>query len=73
MAFDMVLMTSTKTPDEIVYKSVKALYSGKAGLIKISPVFNRFKPKKMIPEYKGVKMHPAALKFYSEVGLRPKG
>ncbi|MEE8333317.1 MAG: TAXI family TRAP transporter solute-binding subunit, partial [Alphaproteobacteria bacterium] len=73
MAFDMVLMTSTKTPDEVVYKSVKALYGGKAGLVKISPVFKRFKPRKMIPEYKGVKLHPGALKFYSEVGLRPKG
>ena len=25
MAFDMVLMTSTETPDETVYQSVKAL------------------------------------------------
>ncbi len=72
MAFDMVLMTSTKTSDETVYGAVKALHGGKAGLVKISPVFRRFNPKNMIPDYKGVKMHPGALKFYSEVGLWPK-
>lgn len=72
MAFDMVLMTSTNTADEIVYKSVKALHAGKDGLVKISPVFRRFDPKNMIPDYKGMKLHPAAIKFYSEVGLWPK-
>lgn len=70
MAFDMVLMTSTKTPDEIVYKSVKALHSGKEAMVKISPVFNRFRPDNMVPAYKGVRMHPAALKFYDEVGVK---
>ena len=72
MAFDMVLMTSTKTSDETVYSSVKALHGGKAAMVKISPVFRRFDPKNMIPDYKGVKMHPGAIKFYSEVGLWPK-
>jgi TRAP transporter TAXI family solute receptor len=72
MAFDMVLMSSTKTSDETVYKSVKALHGGKDGLVKISPVFNRFKPTNMIPDYKGVKMHPGAIKFYTEAGLWPK-
>ena len=72
MAFDMVLMSSTKTSNETVYKAVKALHAGKAGLVKISPVFKRFKSTNMIPDYKGVKMHPGAIKFYSEVGLWPK-
>ncbi len=73
MAFDMVLMTSTKTSDEVVYNAVKALYGGKAAMVKISGVFNRFRPDNMIPSYKGVKMHPAAMKFYKEVGVKPKG
>lgn len=71
MAFDMVLMSSTKTPDEVVYRTVKALHAGKEGLLKISPVFGRFDPGNMVPDYKGVKMHPGAIKFYSEVGLWP--
>lgn len=71
MAFDMVLMTSTKASDEVVYKAVKALHGGKAAMVKISPVFNRFRPDNMIPKYEGVKMHPAAIKFYKEAGMWP--
>ena len=71
MAFDMALMSSTKTSNDTVYKSVKALHGGKAGLVKISPVFRGFNPKNMIPNYKGIKMHPGAIKFYKEVGMWP--
>ena len=39
----------------------------------ISPVFRRFKPTNMIPDYKGVGFHPGAIKFYKEVGLWKKG
>lgn len=68
MAFDMVLTTSTKVSDEIVYKSVKALHGGKAAMVKISGVFHGFNPKNMVPHYKGVKIHPGAMKFYKETG-----
>ena len=71
MAFDMALMSSTKTSDETVYKAVKALHGGKAAMVKISPVFRGFNPKNMIPNYKGVNMHPGAIKFYKEVGMWP--
>lgn len=71
MAFDMILMASTKTSDEVVYKTVKALHAGKSGLVKISPVFRRFNPKTMAPNFKGVKYHRAAIKFYKEVGNWP--
>ncbi len=69
MAFDMNLMTSTKTPDEIVYKAVKALHGGKDGLVKISGVFRGFNPGKMPNDIKGVGIHPGAAKFYKEAGL----
>ncbi len=71
MAFDMLMMTSTKTPDDVVYKAVKALHGGKEGLVKISPVFRRFNPKGMAPNFKGVGYHPGAVKFYKEAGIWP--
>ena len=71
MAFDMMLMTSTKTSEDVVYKSVKALYGGKEGLVGVSPVFKSFNPKNMAPNFKGVNYHPGAIKFYKEVGLWP--
>ncbi len=69
MAFDMNLMTSTKTPDEVVYKATKALYGGKDGLVKISGVFRGFNPKNMRNNINGVGVHPGAEKFYKEAGL----
>jgi hypothetical protein len=69
MAFDMVLMTSTKAPDDVIYKSVKALYEGKDEMVKVSPVFRAFDPKNMIAEIPGVGVHPGALKFYKEFGI----
>lgn len=71
MAFDMFLMTSIKTPAEVVYQSVKALHAGKAGLIKIWGGFRGFKPSKMTPVFKGQTYHPGAIKFYKEIGTWP--
>jgi TRAP transporter TAXI family solute receptor len=72
MAFDMALMTSPKTPDDIVYKAVKALYNNKAALVKLSGVFRGFDPKGMARQYSGQRYHPGAIKFYKEVGIWPK-
>ena len=69
MAFDMILMTSTKTPVDVVYKAVKALHFGKKGLVAITPVFKGFVPKNMRLKLEGVNIHPGAQKFYNEQGI----
>ena len=69
MAFDMVLMTSTKTSNEIVYKSAKALHTDKPGLMAVTKVFGNFNPKAMAVDFPGVDIHPGAMKFYNEVGV----
>ena len=71
MAFDMFLSSSKKTSDEIVYKTAKALHENKAELVKITGVYRGFNPKKMAPPFKGASYHPAAIKFYKEVGIWP--
>jgi TRAP transporter TAXI family solute receptor len=70
MAFDMVLMTSTNTSADVVYKAVKALHGGKKGLIKVWGGFRGFQQAKMAVMMKGVNIHPGALKFYKEVGIK---
>jgi TRAP transporter TAXI family solute receptor len=70
MAFDMVLMTSTKTPADVVYKAVKALHGGKKGLIKVWGGFRGFKQARMAVKMNGVDIHPGALKFYKEAGIK---
>lgn len=69
MAFDMILMTSTKISDETVYKAVKALHGGKPALMAVSKVFGRFNPKAMAVDFPGVGIHPGAMKFYKEAGV----
>ncbi|MEK9679472.1 MAG: TAXI family TRAP transporter solute-binding subunit [Rhodospirillaceae bacterium] len=69
MAFDMVLMTSTKISADVVYKAVKALHAGKKALEGISPAFKAFKPENMNLKLDGVAVHPGAIKFYKEMNV----
>jgi TRAP transporter TAXI family solute receptor len=71
MAFDMILMTSSKTSADVVYKAVKAIHGGKKGLIKVWGGFRGFQQSKMAVMASGVKIHPGAMKFYNEVGVKP--
>lgn len=73
MAFDMILMTSVKTPEDVVYKTVKALHGGKDDLMAVSKVFGHFNPKAMAVDLKGVAIHPGAMKFYKEAGITVGG
>ena len=63
-----VLMTSTKTPEKIVYDVVKSIYNDKTRLVEVHKSFNSFDPAKMHIDI-GVPYHPGALKFYKEHGI----
>jgi uncharacterized protein len=71
IAFDMVLYTSDKAKDDVVYRAVKALYENKAELAGIFAPFRGFDPKTMAKPVKDAPYHPGALKFYKEVGIAP--
>jgi hypothetical protein len=68
-AYDMLLVASTLTKDEIVYQTVKAMHAGKDKLAAVTPVLRDFEPAKMHWNYRGLKYHPAAVKFYREAGI----
>lgn len=69
IAFDMVLMTTAKVKDDVVYRTVKALHDNKQDLMATFPPFALFDPKHMAKPLQGVPMHPGAEKFYREAGL----
>ena len=71
MAFDFVLVTSKDTPDEVVYKVVKAMHGGKKSMAGVSKAFNNFQPSEMPKQYDGQTYHPGAIKFYKEAGMWP--
>lgn len=71
IAFDMVLFTSAKVSDDIIYRTTKALYENKKDLVATFKPFALFDPRKMGKPLKDVPYHPGALKFYKEIGLVP--
>ncbi len=71
IAFDMDLNSSTKVPDDVVYKVVKAIYENKADLAATFPPFGIFQPMGMAKPVPGIEYHPGAIKFFKEVGLWP--
>ena len=64
-----IVNASTKTPDELVYRVVKALHASKAKLVASHKAFNGFDPK-MINRDVGLAYHAGAIKFFKEVGLQ---
>ena len=73
LAFDLVVVTSAKVPDEVVYKFVKTIHDHRAELIKAHPSFNQFKPDLMAKRFKSMPHHPGAIKYYKEIGLWKDG
>jgi len=69
IAFDMVMITNAKVPEDVVYRTVKALHDGKPDLVATFPPFALFQPQNMAKPLQGVQMHPGAMKYYKEAGL----
>ena len=67
-AAPFILTASTKTPDEVVYKVVSALYGNKAKLVAVHKAFSDFEGSKMHIDI-GLPYHPGALKFFAEKGM----
>ena len=63
-----LLMASSKTPDDVVYKVTKAIYENKKKLVASHKAFGGMDQKKMHAKI-GVPYHAGALKFYKEKGM----
>ena len=65
-----LISTAAWVKDETVYKFVKAMAENRNELIKGHPIFNGFHPdKRMATQFKGVKYHPGAIKYFKEKGI----
>ena len=71
VSYGVNLLASTKTPDEIVYKVVKAIHDNGAALGKIFPPLRLLDTKAMAQEIAGVEYHQGAVKYYKEIGQWP--
>jgi len=66
--YDYTLYASKATPDDIVYKAVKAVYENESELKEAGALFRTFDPKNMSRD-QGIPYHPGAEKFYKEAGI----
>jgi hypothetical protein len=63
------LVSSTNTPDEVVYTVVKAVFENFDDFKKLHPAFENLKKEEMIKDGLSAPLHPGAEKYYKEAGL----
>jgi len=71
VSYGVNLFASTKTPEDTVYKVVKAMHENAGEFGKVFPPLNLMKKDAMAQEIEGVEYHAGAIKYYKEVGQWP--
>lgn len=72
MAYDYLMLTNAKVPDEVVYKVLKAMHGHKKDLAASFPALNQFDPAHMAKKFAGsVQFHPGAIRLFKETGQWP--
>ncbi len=71
VAYDAVVVASTHTPEDVVYRLVKAMHENKKAMAEIFPVFNLFNPKRMASNTPSIQWHPGTIKFLKEQNMWP--
>jgi hypothetical protein len=71
VSYGVNIFASTKTPDDVVYKLVKAMHANAGEFGKVFPPLRMFDKNAMAPVVEGVDYHPGAIKFYKEIGQWP--
>ncbi|MGB0631831.1 MAG: TAXI family TRAP transporter solute-binding subunit [Alphaproteobacteria bacterium] len=67
--FDYLFWTHKDAPNDLVYTVTKTMYENEKLLRESSPLWRSHSSKRMSKD-QGFALHPAALKFYKEVGAR---
>ena len=62
-----VLIASSKTPAEVIYKVTKAIVEGRGDFVNVSKVMKGVTAADMAQDY-GIPFHPGAAKYYKEIG-----
>ena len=71
ITYDAVVVASTKTPEDVVYRLVQAMHDNKKDMAAVFPVFNLFDPKRMASDLGPIQWHSGTVKFLTEQGMWP--
>jgi len=71
MTYDALVVASTKTAADDVYKLVKAMHANRKEMGANFPPLNLFNPGRMASNVAGAQWHAGAVRFYQEQGMWP--
>lgn len=71
VSYGVNLFASSKTPDDVVYKVVKAMHDNAGEFGKVFPPLRLFDKDSMAQAISKVQYHPGAIKYYKEIGQWP--
>jgi TRAP transporter TAXI family solute receptor len=71
VSYGVNIFASTKTPDDVVYKLVKAMHDNAGDFGKVFPPLRQFNKDAMAQIVPGVAYHEGAIKYYKEIGQWP--
>jgi hypothetical protein len=71
LSYDYLVLASSKTPADAVYKFTKIMHEHKADLVAAFKPLAGFDPKRMNKDLGPAKFHDGAVKFYKEIGAWP--
>ncbi|HEX5092036.1 MAG TPA: TAXI family TRAP transporter solute-binding subunit [Burkholderiales bacterium] len=71
LAYDGVLVASTKTPDEVVYRMAQSMHGNKKVMAQAFGAMNLFDPERMATPLGPIQWHAGAVRFYTEQGVWP--
>ncbi|MCY4549128.1 MAG: TAXI family TRAP transporter solute-binding subunit [Defluviicoccus sp.] len=73
VTYDFLLWTHKGMSDDVVYKVTKVMHTQEKQLKEGGPLWRSFSADKRLAKQHGYPYHPAAVKYYKEVGLWPAG
>ena len=62
-------VTSTRTPENVIYQVVKAVFENFDSFRKFHPAFRNLDKRQMIKDWLSAPLHAGAVKYYKEAGL----
>lgn len=71
MAYDYLMVTSTKVSEDVVYNVLKTMHDQKGDLVKAFPGMGLFDINRMSKNVPDVKYHDGAIKYLKEIGQWP--
>ena len=63
------VVSSTDTPDDVIYEVVKAVFENLEDFKGLHPAFAQLDPESMVKSGNSAPLHPGAVRYYEEAGL----